>query len=126
MKEKMIGVFSKTFGGLDKSYYFRHLVFGVALAVLFIFLGSRTNHGLDIGFISMAIINTLLYPYSRFVYESVMGFIMGNNVFYNYAIVILIAKLFTMTLCWGAAIFIAPIGLLYLFYYHTKNNSSDF
>lgn len=125
MKEKMVGFFSKTFGGLDKTYYFRHLVFGVALSVLFIFLGGRTNHGLDIAFISMAIINTLLYPYSRFVYESVVGFIMGNNVFYNYAIVMLIAKLFTMIMCWGFSIFIAPVGLLYLYYYHTKNSQES-
>ncbi|WVV47296.1 hypothetical protein THH46_21410 [Pseudomonas sp. NA13] len=33
------------------------------------------------GLIVLAIINTLLYPYSRFVYESVVGYIMGNNVF---------------------------------------------
>lgn len=125
MKEKISSFLSKTFGGLDKSYYFRHLVFGIALSVLFIFLGSRPSQGLGIGFIFMIIINTLLYPYSRFVYESVMGFIMGNNVFYNYAIVMLLAKLFTMILCWVFSIFIAPIGLLYLFYYHTKNNQTN-
>jgi hypothetical protein len=30
-------------------------------------------------------------------------------------------KLMTMTLCWSGAIFIAPVGLAYLYYHHSKN-----
>jgi hypothetical protein len=29
-------------------------------------------------------------------------------------------KIFTMVICWACAIFIAPIGLAYLYYHHTK------
>lgn len=128
MKKKMIGFLSKTFGGLDKSYYFRHLAFGIALSALLIFIRSQSNQGIELGLISVAVINALLYPYARFVYESIIDFITGGNVFIFSGIMLLVmfmVKLFTMIMCWGFSIFIAPIGLLYLFYYHTKNSQES-
>ena len=65
-------------------------------------------------------VSTFLYPYSRFVYESVVGFLMGENVFYFNAFVMLFAKLFTMLMCWSFAIVVAPIGLAYLYFHHSK------
>ncbi len=65
-------------------------------------------------------ISTLLYPYSRFVYDSIIGFIMGENVFFVNAIKLLIIKFTTMTLCWVFSIFVAPIGLAYLYFHHSK------
>lgn len=73
------------------------------------------------GLWALAIVCALLYPYSRFVYESIVGFVMGENVFFINAIFMLIVKYFTMALCWAFSIFIAPIGLAYLYFYHTKN-----
>lgn len=70
--------------------------------------------------IALLAINTFLYPYSRFVYESIVSFIMGNNVFFVNAIFMVVVKIFTMLLCWSFAIFIAPIGLAYLYYHHSK------
>lgn len=32
-------------------------------------------------FILFSIVSCFLYPYARFVYESVVGYVMGNNVF---------------------------------------------
>ena len=69
---------------------------------------------------AFAVICTLLYPYSRYVYESVVGFIMGENVFFTSAIFMMLIKYLTMSLCWVFAIFIAPIGLAYLYFHHTK------
>ena len=76
---------------------------------------------MPIGVLVFTIISTLLYPYSRFVYESIVGFVMGENVFFVNAIFMLMAKFFTMAMCWAAAIFIAPIGLAYLYYHHSKS-----
>ncbi|EKT61714.1 hypothetical protein AB7281_21935 [Providencia rettgeri] len=128
MKEKMIGFLSKTFGGLNKSYYFRHLAFGIALSALLLVMRSQSNQGIELGLISLAVINALLYPYARFVYESIIDFITGGNVFIFSGIMLLVmfmVKLFTMIMCWGFSIFIAPVGLLYLFYYHTKNSQES-
>ncbi len=46
---------------------------------------------MKVGNVIFFVINALLYPYARFVYEQVVSFIMGENVFIN-AIVMLMAK----------------------------------
>jgi hypothetical protein len=66
------------------------------------------------------VVNTFLYPYSRYVYEGITRFILGENLFIINAGVMLLAKLLTMALCWAAAVFIAPIGLAYLYSHHSK------
>ncbi len=75
---------------------------------------------MPVGVLFYIIINTLLYPYSRFVYESIVGFIMGENIFFVNAIFMIFLKFITMTICWVFALFVAPIGLAYLYYYHSK------
>lgn len=65
---------------------------------------------MSFGLLIMLAINTLLYPYAGFVYESVVDFISGNNVFFLNAVLMMSLKLMTMVLCWGAAICIAPVG----------------
>jgi hypothetical protein len=37
------------------------------------------------------------------------------------ALLMMFVKLTTMALCWGYAIFIAPVGLAFLYYCHNKN-----
>ena len=121
----MSTVISKTLGGLDNQYYFRQLVFGLIFPVLFYFMFSqaKTDTGIPTSMIIFAVVSTLLYPYSRFVYEKIVGFIFGENVFFVNAIFLLVTKFITMYLCWGFAILIAPIGLAYLYYYHSKNEN---
>lgn len=109
----------KTFGGLSPQYFFRQLFFGGLITAFVISMTLRTP-STGIGIYFLVAINTVLYPYSRFVYESIVGFVMGQNVFYLNAIVMLIAKLFTMVLCWSFSIFIAPIGLAYLYFHHSR------
>jgi len=113
-------VIAKTFGGLTPQYYFRQFVFGLAFPVMIYFITSKGAHPIQIGMIFFTVVSTFLYPYSRFVYESVMDFIMGENVFFVNAVLMLFVKLMTMMLCWFFAIFVAPIGLAYLYYHHSK------
>ncbi len=110
----------KTFGGLSTRYYFRQFMFGLLLpALIFLFQGYLKTPP-SVGDIIFFIINCLLYPYSRFVYESIVNFILGDNVFIMHAALMLFIKIMTMTICWVAAIFIAPVGLAYLYYHHSK------
>jgi hypothetical protein len=113
-------VIAKTFGGLSASYYFRQFIFGLVFPVFLYMTASSGSHPLSLPMLLMLVVNTLLYPYSRFVYESVMNFIMGRNVFFVNAILMLAVKVVTMALCWACAIFIAPLGLAYLYYHHSK------
>ena len=113
-------VIKKTFGGLSPQYYFRQLFFGVILCAIFLYPLSREFGQLSFGILVFMAINTLLYPYSRFSYEGVVNFIVGNNVFFGNAGAMLLAKLLTMLMCWVFAILIAPTGLIYLYFHHSK------
>ena len=113
-------IFEKTFGGLSREYYFREFIFGLIFVVLFFYPYYVKGMTIPpIGVILTAILSQILYPYSRFVYHSITDFIFGNNMFIVNAFPMLILK-FLMMICWFFAIFIAPIGLLYLYYHHTK------
>lgn len=116
---------SKTFGGLSRSYYIRQFLFGLIFFAFLLFIGydSYTRSGIhsllavNIGY---GLVCLFLYPYARFVYESIVGYILGENVFLVNAVFLLTAKFITMALCFFFSIFIAPIGLIYLYFYHSK------
>lgn len=111
---------AKIFGGLNSAYYFRHLVFGIILGAVFIGGKMSSTTGLGFGELLMMVISTLLYPYSRFVYESIVSFIMGGNVFFVNGLLMMFVKVMTMCVCWFMAIFIAPLGLAYLYWRNTR------
>lgn len=113
-------IFAKTFGGLTKQYLARQLFFGVAMAALFISMMQNQPNGLGVGGMLMFVVNAGLYPYSRFVYESIVNFIVGENFFLLPAIPMLIAKCFTMVMCFAFAMLIAPLGLAYLYFHHSR------
>ena len=112
----------KSFGGLSREYFIRQFLFGLIFpALLLVALNQDSAVGpAPFGTYFLIVVNTLLYPYSRFVYESVVNYILGKNVFFVNAWSMLVAKLMTMTLCWACAIIIAPIGLLYLYFHHSR------
>ena len=102
-------------------YYLRQFFFSLAIAAFIFFMSMQGGRSMPIGMLVFTIINTFLYPYSRFVYESIIGFVMGENVFFVNAIFMLIIKFLTMGMCWVFAIFVAPIGFAYLYYHHSKS-----
>lgn len=111
---------SYTFGGLKASYLARQYIFGILIAVVYFNMKAHNGHTLSLTTMAVLVINTFLYPYARFVYESIARFILGETVFYANAILVLFAKVITMIVCWSAAIFIAPIGLVYIYYRQTR------
>ncbi|MGP5713980.1 hypothetical protein ACTXPD_18530 [Vreelandella alkaliphila] len=114
-------ILADTFGGLSISYYARQFVFGAALSALLYFAVTQGGgDSIPLAVLPLLAINALLYPYSRFVYEQVVGFVMGDNVFYLPLIIMLPVKLFTMMMCWAWAILIAPFGLAYLYFHHRR------
>lgn len=123
-------VIRKTFGGLTRQYYLRQFLFGLIFPgmMLFVMLNGHADpagphavgDGIGAGRILFMAVNTLLYPYARFVYESVIGYIVGNNLFILNALVLLAVKFIMMAVCWAFAIFIAPVGLAYLYFHHSR------
>ena len=116
-------IIRKTFGGLSKAYYFRQLFFAMLIFVFYTAVILHVQVGLSakVWSILFFTLSTLLYPYSRFVYESIVNFIIGDNRLYLNANVVFGTKLVTVLLCWAFAIFISPIGLTYLYFHHSKN-----
>lgn len=118
----------KTFGGLSKKYYIRQFLFGLLfpVGIYFVMMGvksSKNGGELPASFIVYLVINQFLYPYSRFVYESVVGYVMGDNVFFVNAVSLIFIKYLSMSLCYMFAIFLAPIGLIYLYFHHSKKSN---
>lgn len=72
----------KTFGGLSISYYLRQLFFGGLITALFFWLQMRPAGHIGVAMSIFLVLNAFVYPYARFVYESIVGFILGDNVFF--------------------------------------------
>jgi len=124
-------LFLKTFGGLSAGYYFRHLFFGALVMAAMIWAmttgfgtGSHTRAIEPMMIVIMAIL-TLLYPYAYFVYDNVIGFLMGDGGWLVNGILWLIWKIVVTMMLWFFSFVVAPIGLLYLLYYHSKNGTFD-
>ena len=116
---------SKTLGGLSKAYYTRQFLFGLIFFILIVAISYNGYNytgktSILVTNIILGLICLLLYPYSRFVYESIIEYILGDNVFFINAPLMLVTKLITMAICFIFSIFIAPIGLIYLYFYHSK------
>jgi len=117
--------FLDVFKGLTTEYFLRQLFFGSLIAGLIIYMDMQGAGEPKYGLIAMAVVNTLLYPYSRFAYESIIEFILGSNMFIHNSLVFFMWKFITMSLCWALAIFIAPVGLLFIYIYQRKKKRED-
>ena len=116
---------AKTLGGLSKAYYTRQFLFGLIFFISIVAISYNgynytVNASILVKNVILGLICLLLYPYSRFVYESIIEYILGDNVFFVNVPLMLVTKLITMAICFVFSIFIAPIGLIYLYFYHSK------
>jgi hypothetical protein len=122
-------VLARIFGGLSPHYYFRNLVFGLVYQAIFWSAASHSHKSMPIASIILSVVvlttNTLLYPYSRFVYESIVNFIVGWSVYFVNAVLMVVVKWMTMTFCWAFAIFTAPIGVAYLYFARGRSGATS-
>lgn len=107
-----------TLGALTWSYLFRQYIFSLIIAGM-VFEAQFSSKVPTDGVVAMIVVNSLLYPYSRFVYEAIIDFIIGDNQFTVNALWMLAVKVTTMCFCWFGAVFIAPFGLIYLYIRNT-------
>lgn len=113
-------IIEKTFGGLSSSYYVRQFVFGLALTCLIYAMASSGGHALHVPMLFVMIVNTLLYPYSTFIYEKIVHFIVGENLFLVSGLLMLATKVVSMLFCWAFAVLTATLGLAFLYWHHSK------
>lgn len=113
----MIAILSRTLFRLKPSYYFKNVVFSLALTGSFFFL-LFTRDVLFIVppvYLVLMVVNALLFPYSFFVYEVVVERFVGNKIGVTTASVYFFFKLIVMLLCYVFAFYISPLGLIYLY-----------
>jgi hypothetical protein len=122
-EKNMLNYIKLAIFSLPTEYYLRQLFFSVLLSGSAYYIATFNEGPLNTGLMIYICITTLIYPYSRYLYESVISFIMGNNSFYIDISDYLFYKLLTMCLCWSLAIFIAPISLLFLFLNQVRRRS---
>jgi len=118
-------VISKTFGGLPRQYYFRHLIFSLCMAGLWFFAHTRGGASIPTGWQIIIVVNTLLYPYTRFLFESAVRFHMGDKRFYVPAGIMLFVKVAAMMICWFLALSWASVALWFLYILHSKNEGEQ-
>lgn len=105
---------------MTKAYYVHQFIFGAVIAVALLWLPLGTNNEVTVGFALWLTVNTVVYPYLRFVYETVTDFILGDNVFILPTVILLPWKLVTMFLCLAMAIFVARVRLAGIYIYLTS------
>lgn len=108
---------SRIFGALRPAYMIRAYVIGFAL---FAFMAWVRSHGpsdasnyLLIGYF---LVCSLIFPFAKFVWDEVMALLMGRNFFIMPAIFLIPLKVLVNGLLWTMAIFVAPLGILYLWF----------
>ncbi|WP_238529644.1 hypothetical protein [Aggregatibacter actinomycetemcomitans] len=121
----MMSFLSKTFGGLSKGYYIRQFLFGLLFFIFLIYIGydhynRSENYYILATNIVYGLVSLILYPYSRFTYEGIVEYIVGNNIFITDVLFMMTVKLITMAICYFFALFISPIGLIWLYFYYSK------
>lgn len=113
-------VIQKSFGGLTSQYYFRNLIYAFVIAAFFCSIASLGDTPLSFRLWFVLTVNTFLYPYSRYVYEKIIIFLTGDGVIVTKTFIGISVMLFTVLLCWSFAVFIAPVGLVYLYILNSK------
>lgn len=126
----MKSIFLKTFGGLTASYLIRQYFFAILLGVFmlgFLSMGESAKTGKIVSgsMIFFVVVNVILYPYARYVFDSIASFILGDNLFILPIPLMLALKFVNIALCFAFAIFMAPAGLLYLYFYHSKQEKLE-
>lgn len=116
----MMSFYSRTVGALQPAYVVRAYVIGFALLALvaWVRLHAPSNHGRTDTYVSLGylFVCSLLFPFAKFVWDELRDVALGGNVFFINGLIALILKVFINGLLWAFAVFIAPIGLLYLWF----------
>lgn len=97
----MSNILRKTFGGLTRAYYMRQLFFGACVAAFVLAIGYghvEQPGGHMLFLVVMSVVNTVLYPYARFAYVSVVSCIMGETMIISSMMFAMIWKLLSIAI----------------------------
>jgi hypothetical protein len=104
--------------GLPPRFIARHYFFGVIIAMLFLSSVHDSREGIDGFSVVLAAINTLVYPYARYLYSWLLNLVVGDNrfkfsgkwflVWVGYVMVVAIV-------IWSFSLILASMGMMVLY-----------
>lgn len=103
--------------GVERKYLVRAWLIGICFFALMIVAMMQAKNSAS--FIAPVIyfgLCTVLFPFSKLVWDELKSLIMGENVFFMNALILLFLKLFINMMLWSFAPFIAVIGIGYIWY----------
>lgn len=108
----------RIFGGVRTSYLIRAYLIGAIFFALMIAvsLSAETKNGTPYGAIAFAALSTVLFPFAKLVWDELRDLAFGNNMIFMNAILLFMLKWFVNAFLWTFAIFVAPVGILYLWF----------
>lgn len=106
----------RIFGSVDRAYLIRAYIISFAIFAFCAAIFSRDTHQTHPFEWVFFIVNTILFPFSKLVWDEIMALLLGRNMFFLPAIFLMLAKLMINIFLWGGAIFVAPLGILWLWY----------
>lgn len=116
----------RIFGALQPAYLIRAYVISAAFMALMLWFVIYMAKGAPLTvdqIVPLVIfgIGALLFPFSKLVWDEIKRVMMGGNVFYLPIIFVLPLKLVVNYVLWGCSIFIAPVGIAYLWLRSRQN-----
>lgn len=110
--------FRRIFGGVQPSFLVRSYLIGLIFFVVAISmpLGAEPKNSAHIVLIMYAALSTVLFPFAKLSWDELRDLVFGNNVIFMNAVSLLMLKWTVNILLWASAIFIAPVGILYLWF----------
>jgi uncharacterized SAM-binding protein YcdF (DUF218 family) len=106
---------------LYRAYFIGVLLFGLNVGLLAMMLqdpNTPTKHEppVVIAFVVLSVVNTVLFPFAKLAWDNTRDFILGGTVLVSNAAFLFIGKLFVNMVLWSLAIFIAPVGIVHLWF----------
>lgn len=123
-----MGIVRRTIGSLSPQYVIRAYVIAFALFAFFAWMRAQQDPNAqgaiatggydasDYGTLAVLFVGSLLFPFTKLVWDELRDLALGENFVLINAVVMLIAKIFINFMLWFGSIFVAPLGLLYLWY----------
>ena len=109
----------RIFGAVQPRYLIRAYVLSAAFMALMVWMmatdGAQPLHDRAT---TLAVfgVGALLFPFSKLVWDEIKRVMMGETVFFMNAIILMFLKLVVNLFLWSFSIFIAPLGILYLWF----------
>lgn len=110
---------SRVFGAVDRTFLARSYLIGFAIAGLMAWVQTQADarsSANSLGFYALVIVNALLFPFAKLVWNEIRDFVMGNNFVVANALLVFGLKFLVNGILWACAIFIAPVGVAYLWF----------